>query len=58
MDLPFTYAIDGNSNVQVRSNTKEALLAGKNAFVAFKSGDKKLAIKEAFNAGKSILNVS
>lgn len=46
MDLPFTYQPDGNNNIQVRNNTKEALAAGMSAFHALRQGQHGTAIQE------------
>jgi metacaspase-1 len=51
LDLPFTYQPDASGNeILVRSNTKEAIMAGFKAFKALKSGDTVGAIQEAMRA--------
>ncbi|KAJ2999419.1 Ca(2+)-dependent cysteine protease [Globomyces sp. JEL0801] len=50
LDLPYTYEIDGNSNLKIRNNTKEALKLGLAAFQALERGDKREALRGAFEA--------
>lgn len=50
MDLPFTYSVDGKSEIVMRDNRKEALKAGMEAGKAFLQKDHQRALQEAFKA--------
>lgn len=55
LDLPFTYTVDGNLEVQCRDNTKAIMQAAMKAGMSFMQGDKKGAMRslqEGFSLAK------